>query len=216
VKLMTTLALLGAALMPDMADAKSSADCAAIDALISANEEFVESILEDNPKARVTMRKEMETGLAGLGKHVSDKARADSQAAIAQLDAAPNDEAAMLAAMQNYAVVVAEFKARLPTTQKVAMLDHAGFSLQALTAGGSPDWEKVNSIKSALTRNVQDITRQVGKGPLADVLTHTSESIESAIAGHDPKWLKASAQILLDTVDLVEAAVKNPSPAACR
>jgi hypothetical protein len=218
-KLMTTLALLGATLLPDMADAKSAADCAAIDALISANEEFVESILENDPKLQISTRKEMESGLSGLRKAVTAEARTASTAAIAQLDAAlaaGNQQAAMLSAMQNYSVLVENFKTRLPTSTNVAMLDHAGFSLLALASKGSPDWANVKTVQTALDNDVKVIDQQLGKGPLVDLLNHTKDSIDAAIAGSDAEWLKASAAILLDSVDLVESVVKNTAAVACR
>jgi hypothetical protein len=46
-------------------------------------------------------------------------------------------------------------------------------------------------------------------------LHDTASNIDQAIAQSDVKWLNASALILLDSVDLVEAVVRNNSPGAC-
>jgi hypothetical protein len=153
-----------------------------------------------------------------LGKSLSAKHAEASALAIATLDAAlasGNNRDAMLAAMQNYAILVENFKARLPASQNVAMLDHAGFSLQALLADGNPDWVMVKTVQTALAADVKAIDSQLEKGPLADLLHDTVSSINAAIAQSDVKWLNASALILLDSVDLVEAVVKNKTPNAC-
>jgi hypothetical protein len=198
--------------------AKPSAICKTIDSAISANEEFVESILEVNPKARAATRKDMSAFNVELGKAMSAENGKASTAAISALDAAlasGNERDAMLAAMQNYAVLVENFKTRLPTSQNVAMLDHAGFSLQAITASGTPDWAMVKSVQTALATDINAIDKQLDAGPLADLLHDTATSIDQAIAQSDVKWLNASALILLDSVDLVEAVVKNRNPGAC-
>jgi hypothetical protein len=194
--------------------AKPSAICKTIDSAISANEEFVESILEVNPKARAATRKDM----SAFNVELSAENGKASTAAISALDAAlasGNERDAMLAAMQNYAVLVENFKTRLPTSQNVAMLDHAGFSLQAITASGTPDWAMVKSVQTALATDINAIDKQLDAGPLADLLHDTATSIDQAIAQSDVKWLNASALILLDSVDLVEAVVENKNPGAC-
>jgi hypothetical protein len=198
--------------------AKSPPTCKTIDAAISANEEFVEAILEANPEARVTTRKDMSALTLELGSALSAEAKTASASAIATLDAAlaaGNERDAMVAAMQNYAVLVEAFKAKLPTSKNVAMLDHAGFSLQALSATGEPDWARVKSVRAALAADAQAIDTQIEKGPLADLLHDTLSSIDAAIAQSDGKWLNATALILLDSVDLVEAVVTNKTPGAC-
>jgi hypothetical protein len=198
--------------------AKPGVSCDTIDLAISANEEFVEAILENHPDARLKTRNDMTALDAGMGKALPPEAAKASAAAIATLDAAlaaENTRDAMLAAMQNYAVLVAAFKARLPTTQNVAMLDHAGFSLQALSASGTPDWAMVKTVQTALTTDVKAIDKQMKRGPLADLLHDTVTSIDAAIAQSNANWLNASALILLDSVDLVEGVVKNKTPGAC-
>jgi hypothetical protein len=198
--------------------AKSADPCKTIDDAISANEEFVESILEVNPEAQLQTRKDMTSLNVDLGKSLSAKHAKASALAIASLDAAlasGNNRDAMLAAMQNYAILVENFKARLPASQNVAMLDHAGFSLQAILADGNPDWSMVKAVQTSLAADVKAIDGQLEKGPLADLLHDTVASIDAAIAQSDVKWLNASALILLDSVDLVEAVVKNISPNAC-
>jgi hypothetical protein len=200
------------------AAAKTAASCKTIDDAISANEEFVESILEANPKARVATRQDMSRFNVELGSALSTANAKASANAITALDtalASGNDRDAMLAAMQNYAVLVENFKTRIPTSQNVAMLDHAGFSLQAIAASGTPDWSIVKSVQIALASDIKAIDKQMDAGPLADLLHDTASSIDQAIAQSDVKWLNASALILLDSVDLVEAVVKNKTPGAC-
>jgi hypothetical protein len=200
------------------AAAKSAASCKTIDDAISANEEFVESILEANPKARVTTREDMSRFNVELGSALSTSNAKASAKAIAALDtalASGNERDAMLAALQNYAVLVRNFKTRIPTSQNVAMLDHAGFSLQAIAASGTPDWALVKSAQTALATDLTAIDKQIDAGPLADLLHDTASNIDQAIAQSDVKWLNASALILLDSVDLVEAVVRNNSPGAC-
>ncbi len=213
------LALTCICLLQEQAQAKQPATCKTIDAAISANEEYVEAILAANPDALGKTRKDMTALNRELGTALSPANAKASATAIAALDAAAaagNDRDAMLAAMRNYAVLVKNFKSRLPTSQNVAMLDHAGFSLQALSADGAPDWVMVKAVQTALAADVKAIDGQMEKGPLADLLHDTVSSIDAAIAQSDAKWLNDSALILLDSVDLVEAVVKNKTPDACR
>ena len=217
-KINTCLALVGLIVLSAPAAANSTATCKAIDAAISANEEYVEAILEASPDARVKARRDMTALNRELGTALTTANAKSSATAIAAVDSATvagKDRDAMLAAMQNYAVLVENFKTRLPTTQNVAMLDHAGFSLQALTANGSPVWAMVKTVQTALAADVKAIDGQLEKGPLADLLRDTVASIDAAIAQSDVKWLSASALILLDSVDLVEAVVKNKTSKAC-
>lgn len=198
--------------------AKSSDQCKTIDAAISANEEFVEAILESNLEAQLHTRKDMTSLNVELGKSLSAKNAKASAEAIASLDSAlasGNNRDAMLAAMRNYAILVENFKARLPTSQNVAMLDHVGFSLQALLADGTPDWAMVKTVQTSLAVNVKAIDSQIEKGPLADLLHDAASSIDAAIMQSDAKWLNASALILLDSVDLIEAVARNKTPNAC-
>jgi hypothetical protein len=216
----TTLCLACAGLIALSAPsaAKTPDQCKTIDDAISANEEFVEAILEGNLKARLHTRKDMTFLNVELGKSLAPNHATASADAITALDAAlavGNERDAMLAAMQNYATLVENFKARLPTSQNVAMLDHAGFSLQAILADGNPDWAKVIAVQASLAADVKALDGQLAKGPLADLLHDTVSSIDAAIAHSDVKWLNASALILLDSVDLVEAVVKNKSSDAC-
>jgi hypothetical protein len=84
-----------------------------------------------------------------------------------------------------------------------------------LSASGDPDWARVKAVQTALAADAKAIDTQIEKGPLADLLHDTLSSIDAAIAQSDGKWLNASALILLDSVDLVETAVKNKTPGAC-
>jgi hypothetical protein len=200
------------------APAHATVTCKTIDAAISANEEFVESILEAKPKARLTTREEMANFRDQLAKVLPPDTLKASSTALAALDAAlvRNDETqAMLAALQNYAVLVDAFEARLPTSVNVAMLDHAGFSLQALSTSGTPHWARIKTVRQALASDIKAIDSQIQAGPLADLLHDTLVSIDTAILKADPTWLGTSAQILLDSVDLVEAVVRNKAKGAC-
>jgi hypothetical protein len=44
----------------------------------------------------------------------------------------------------------------------------------------------------------------------------THSGLDAAVTAQDKAWLSSMAQVLLDSVDLIERESKNPSKSACK
>jgi hypothetical protein len=149
-------------------------DCKAIDAAISAKEDFVEMALTKN---------------------------------------AADASAASLAALEDYKSLVAQHESVLPTTLPVAMLDYAGFKLRALVAADNLDWQAIAAARNQTKRDWAKVGLK--NKAISDLTSSNLVSLDLAILQNNPKWVDSAAQILLDSVDLIEQQVKNPAQGAC-
>jgi hypothetical protein len=196
--------------------AKSS--CDQIDAAISANEDFVEVALGGDAAALKDAHAAIRTTFDAVKNSLPAAAAGQSLATIDAVDAAVSSgemSTASIAAIENYAVLAKAFEKRLPTSLEAAMLDYAGFRLHGLGAAKAIDWAKVEATVNDSRAN----TKAAGIGPDDKALTDLMDNIHAGLAGatasKNAEWLASTAQILLDSVDLVERSVKNGAKEAC-
>jgi hypothetical protein len=134
---------------------------------------------------------------------------------VALAGKAAEASSASLSALEEYRGLVAQFELSLPTTLHVAMLDYAGFKLKALMAAKIVDWKSVIVTHEEANQNWSKTISKVKDKAILDLVTNTLATVDSAIADQNVKWVDGAAQILLDSVDLIEQQVKNPAKGAC-
>jgi hypothetical protein len=193
--------------------------CKQIDEAISANEDFVGLALDGDTKGALDEIKAMgDSSLAvkdALGAKSTDLVTANINQ-IAKLNLSNDVPQASQVAMDNYKIMIATFENRVPTTLDVAMLDYTGFKLRGLAAAKNVDWAMVatiiaesNSHWTAAKLNIKDAKAIVELGD--DI----HAGLAAALATKNAGWLTTGAKTLLDSVDLIEHQVKNPSKDAC-
>jgi hypothetical protein len=217
-KLNIPLAALLIVAMPHAADATPDANCKSIDAAISANEDFVEVALGiDAMSPDAALKTIHDTAKAVEPSLEKDEAK-HLQTTLSAIDAAfkaGHMPEAAVAAMENYAVLVKAFEKRLPTTQDVAMLDYAGFRLLGLVATSPPDWEAMTTtVVLAQTRLKATSVRMKDQG-LTDLSVTIATGLQDAAKAKDGPWLAHAAQVLLDSVDLMEPKARSTASQAC-
>jgi hypothetical protein len=198
--------------------AASKANCDAIDKAISANEDFVEIALGSDAPALLEAQRAVHGNFALISAALPQDVARKAEAAMANLDAAVaarQKSEASLAAMENYTILVKAFDQRLPTTPEVAMLDHAGFKLHALLAAKTIDWSAIGETVAKTEALLTSATGQIKDKAVKDILATIATGLLDAHAAQDSAWEHHSAQMLLDSVDLIERTVKNPSKQAC-
>lgn len=213
-----TLLFSAAAVLTVPAAAKAKLTCELIDRAISANEDFVEVVLGVDQSARADAQAAVHRSFEKVAQDMSPAAQVVSKKFIAALDKAlvTGDSAgAALAAVENYGVFVKVFEARLATTYDAAMLDYAGFKLHSLLAAQSVDWVKLEATVAETTEHWNKAGLDKGQKALSDLMHNLLASLDEAAGARNPQWLHSSAQILLDSVDLVEGVIKNPAAEAC-
>jgi hypothetical protein len=208
--------LLALSTLPSLAGTKTS--CDAIDKAVSANEDFVEIVLGTDASARADAQKAVRDNFALVSASLAPDVAEKSKAAMAKLDsafAAGEMSEASLAAMENYTVLVKAFDQRLPTTTEVAMLDHAGFKLHALLAAKTVNWAAIGETVANTEVHLKAASEQIKDKAVKDILATISSGLTEAQKAQDSAWEHHSAQMLLDSVDLIERTVKNTSKQAC-
>jgi hypothetical protein len=193
--------------------------CDAIDKAISANEDFVEVALGIDATSPADAIKVIHATTDIVSPALSPELAKQSRDAIAQVDAAfaahKLPEAAV-AAMENYAVLVKAFEPRLVTTLDVAMLDYAGFRLLGLVATNPVNWEAVTRTAADADVSMKATSTYLKNQGLTDLMVTMSTGLVGAAAAKDAAWEGHAAQVLLDSVDLMEAKARNKSKLACR
>jgi hypothetical protein len=200
------------------ASASAAPSCEVIDKAISAQEDFVEMALSGDAEATAAAQKAVHGHVASIATALPANLSPKTEAALTKLDAAvagQNMSEASLAAMENYALLVEAFEKRLPTSRSIALLDHAGFKLQALAAAVPVDWSAIAATLQDANRDIETASGMISDNALRDVMQTISKSLASAQAAKNNAWITSSAQMLLDSVDLLERSVKNKSKQAC-
>lgn len=208
--------LLAFSAVPSLTAAKPS--CEAIDKAISANEDFVEVALGIDEASPADTLKVIHATSDHVMSALSPDVAAKSKAAIARIDAALAANQlpqAAVAAMDNYAVLVKAFEPRLVTTLDVAMLDDAGFRLLGLVASKPVDWDAVSKTAADADTNMKATAEHIKDQGLTDLMVTMSAGLLAAAAAKDAPWAGHAAQVLLDSVDLMEAKAWNESKQAC-
>ena len=209
--------LLCATLTPATAAPKPS--CEQIDAAISANEDFVEVALGDDPNGVKAALASIHQSFEEIRPALSGDAANQSESHIKSVDEAVragNLAAASVAAVEVYKALATAFEKRLPTTLDAAMLDYAGFKLQGLAASTPVNWIAISATVAESGQNWQSARKHMDDKALPDLLQDVHAGLDSASTARNEEWLSSTAQILLDSVDLVERSIKNPSKDACK
>jgi hypothetical protein len=219
---MRIMALLSAGLLCAAANAAAAAQkpsCDQIDAAISANEDFAEAALGGDADAAKEALVAIGEQFAGIKASIPEAARAKAEAQIEAVEAAAaagDNPGAAVAAGEVYRTLVAAFERRLPTTLDVAMLDYSGFRLAGLAASKPVDWGAIAATVEEAGVNWQTAGKRFKDKGLADLMGDIQTGLEGAAAAEDKAWLGSVAQIQLDSVDLLERAVKNREKGACK
>lgn len=212
---MTTFAAL---LVLNSAFARSAPTCNDIDKAISANEDFVEVALgiDQLPIApavqtiKTTLRS-VETGLS-----LVRKAESSIQFGLVEQNTSKNDlPRAAVAAIEIYKLLINNYESRLPTPLDTAMLDYAGFKLLALTSAKNLDWPEIIKTIEVGRTSLEKTKHHIKDQAIIDLADSISTALTASLAAQDQAWLSSSAQILLDSVDLIERLVKNSNKQAC-
>jgi hypothetical protein len=202
----------------NLGQAKQIANCEAIDSAISATEDFVEVALGVDQTARAGAQKALVDSLSAIETTVPSDVLLKARSGLMRLDKALADnhisEAALLA-MDNYEILVRTYAQRLPTTQDVAMLDHAGFKLHALLSADSIDWHAIGTELTKAGGDLKSASQKLNDKAIRDLLGTLSKGLDDAYRAQNKAWEHNMAQLLLDSVDLIERTVKNPSKSAC-
>jgi hypothetical protein len=199
-------------------EAKQTLDCKAIDAAISATEDFVEIVLGTDRSAVTDAQKAVADGVGAVATSLTPEALQQAQSGVTRLNKAVANgqiSEAALAAMDTYDTLVKAFASRLPTTPEVAMLDHAGFKLQALLAAKPIDWTAISETLVQTTANLKVASQQLDDKAVKDLLATLAKGLTAAQQAKEKDWEHNAAQLLLDSVDLIERTVKNTSKQAC-
>jgi hypothetical protein len=198
-----------------VSQASPAATCKQIDLAISANEDFVEAVLRKDAKARP---KAITASFKVISSALSSQHQSDALQHIKLTEEqfnAGNAPFAALSAIENYKVLVTAFESRLPTSLDAAMLDYAGFKLRSLAAAKTVDWALVSATIAEAEANWTKAKGKMEDKAVIDLVDSIQASLTQAVIGQNAQWLDGVAQILLDSVDLVEAQVKNPAKGAC-
>jgi hypothetical protein len=212
-----TIGLLSFMASPSLASPKAS--CAAIDKAISANEDFVEVALRIDDLPVPPALASIKTTYAAVKADLSKTSQADAEAKVAEVEqyiAANNLPLAAVAAIETYKVLITGFTTRLPTPYDVALLDYTGFKILSHTAAPSPDWPALTATVAESTTAWEKTKANLKDQAIIDLVDSTHDRMAAALVAKDPNWLGAMAQILLDSVDLIERQAKNPAKTACK
>ena len=201
------------------AQAAPKPSCDQIDAAISSTEDFAETILAGDAKAAEEALGAIRETFSAVRQSLPADAVAAIDAKIAATETAAqagDASGAAVAAMEAYRLLAAAFEARLPTTLDVAMLDYSGFRLHGLAAAPAADWAAISTTVAEAGGNWATARKRMDDKTLVDLGTSVQAGLESAVSAKQAGWLSSLAQIQLDSVDLLERAVKNKAKGACK
>jgi hypothetical protein len=201
------------------ADQINTLGCDAIDAAISSTEDFAEAALAGNTAAAqagaVTIAKTFRAIAPALSKQQKDSG--EKQASLIETTLKAGDlPVAALQATDMFRSLTDILQSRLPTSLEVAMLDHAGFRLQALVAQNNVDWPAVAATANEANANWQVAKQRIENKALQDLGSTLHEGLLAAVVANNIDWLKAMAHMELDSVDLLEKNVTSTGEQACR
>jgi hypothetical protein len=218
-KLKLTAAFSALAVLALSGSAHAKAACGQIDQAISSTEDFVEMALAADAAASTDALGAISAAFKPVAGDLSKDAAQRAEALVKQVEIAHSGgdkSAAALAAMDLYGALAGAFKDRLPTALDIAMLDESGFRLHALLGAAQPDWAALDSAVKTAGQRWESAKGQVQDKALTDLMDHLLAGTAEAAAQKNGAWLHESASLLLDSVDLLERAVKNSAKEACK
>jgi hypothetical protein len=192
--------------------------CDQIDLAISSTEDFAEVV---GGKDKLATRKALgviETSYSGVKRSLNQTVSAQITTLIGTIksaEASGNPSGATVAALEIYRLLAGAFVARLPTTLNVAMLDYSGFRLRGLAAAQNVNWTAVAATVKDAGRNWSITRKKLKDKALLDLGDSIQAGLASASKVERRDWLNSTAQIQLDSVDLLERVIKNTGKGAC-
>ncbi len=199
--------------------AASGTTCKHIDEAISANEDFVEIALGIDTLPLPPAVAKIKSTLALVSGQMTPVALGQSKQQIASLEdqiASHNLPMAAVMAIEHYRTLITAFDQRLPTTFETAILDYVGFKLLGLTAANKVDWSSIASTVEISGVSWEKTRTLLKDQAIIDLVDSTQAGLSNAAKAKDAVWLSSVAQILLDSVDLIERESKNTSKLACK
>jgi hypothetical protein len=193
--------------------------CDKIDAAISATEDFAEVV---NGKDVVQTKRALnaiQTNFNSIKSSVNPATKAQITELINSVKSSyanGDKSAAAVTALDIYRLLIGVFEKRIPTTRSVAMLDYSGFRLHGLASAQSVNWTAISATVSESGKNWTSIHKTLKDKGLADLGDNIQAGLEDASKARDLGWLNSTAQIQLDSVDLLERVIKNKTKGACR
>jgi hypothetical protein len=198
--------------------AKADPSCKDIDKAISANEDFVEIALGIDRLQIAPALQTIKNTLKSVESGMPPKSKTDAavQVELIELNFRRSDlPASAVAAIETYRVLISNYNSRLTTPLDTAMLDYVGFKLLALTAAQNLNWPEISKTVSEGQSSLEKTKAVLKDQALIDLADSITTALSSSLAAKDSAWLGSSAQILLDSVDLLERQLKNTSKEAC-
>jgi hypothetical protein len=198
--------------------AQAQPSCKQIDEAISANEDFVEVALGIDKLPLAPALQTIKSTLKKLDQALTANFRDQSSTQINVIETQVSSgelALAAVAAIENYKVLITAFDSRLATTFDTAMLDYAGFKLLSLTATKTLDWPAMSKTVGESKQSWKKTKGLIKDQAVIDLVDSTQAALDDALTAKDAAWLSSAAQILLDSVDLVERYSKNTSKSAC-
>jgi hypothetical protein len=198
---------------------QAKASCDQIDAAISATEDFAEKIPAGDISAVKPDMLAIRENLAAVASALSPEAASAAEADVKAMDEAiarADYPASASAALGLYRTLATAFAKRLPTTFDVAMQDYAGFELRVLASQPEADWAAIDVTMAESAVNWAATRKNLKDKALTDLGNTIQAGLADAARAKNTAWLSSIAQIQLDTVDLLEHVVKNPSKEACK
>lgn len=204
-----------ALLVGTTAPSSAKPTCEQIDAAISANEDYVEFALSGDAISAKTALVDISKNFGVVSASLPTQDRSLALEFIANIKMGNRSDSS-LAAIENYKILASSFEGLLPTTLPSAMLDYAGFKLRAQAAAAHVDWAAVSATNDETSANWTKAKTDLSDKAVLDLGESIQAALAMAISAKNAKWLDSSAQILLDSVDLIERQIKNPAKGACR
>lgn len=119
--------------------------------------------------------------------------------------AAGRDRQVALGAVELYRLLVSSSALSHPIVPvEVSLLDYAGFRVGILATGTPPPWGQIGPTVRDAGQRWKAIEPQVANKGLRDLMNSTNAGLEGAVRARDANAVRFGAQILLDTVDLLE------------
>ena len=219
---MTSKLILAASLLTSLAlatSAQAAATCDDVDHAVSATEDFVEMAMSPDKAAAEKALGEIGATLKIVSGDLSAQTLQKSEALAKKTEAAfagGDMSGASIAAMDLYGQLAGSFKNRLPTVLDVAMLDESGFRLRALAGAKAPDWTAVDAAVKDAGARWESSKGLIDDKAVVDLLASIQQGLTDSSVQKNAPWLQSSASMLLDSVDLLERAIKNTSREACK
>jgi hypothetical protein len=179
-----------------------------LDDLASLNENLVEFALDGNTAKINETRTAIDASLPKLRSAVpaatftAIESRVNDQKGAVK---AGNRTGVALASVEIYRLAQEAIDPHSRTVPvQVALLDYAGFKVLALAKGTPVDWAGINATGKEAASSWKQVEPRVKSVALRTMMGSIMKGLADAPAAKDPAYTAFSAQMLLDSVDLLE------------